>query len=110
MKWEQLLICDDDWGRMRRKALQLASQGIPSLLVVKVKPSPELRELIRMIPPHPLIQQRFLPRKLFRILLPFRLAGLLLTRRIGRVQVDRERTLRSVAPWLQPLGIRCDMA
>ena len=103
-----LMICDGSWGRMRREALERASRGIPSTLLVKVTPSEELRRLIRMIRPHPLIRQRFLSRKLFRVALPFRLALLLPGRRVEAVLFDSPKTFRSFAPWLKLLGIRCE--
>lgn len=102
------MICDGDWGRMRREALSRAERGIPSTLLVKVTPSAELNRLIRMIHPHPLIRQRFIPRKLFRAALPFFLAGLALGRRVETALFDSPRTFRNFAPWLKPLGIRCE--
>jgi ureidoglycolate hydrolase len=60
-----VMICDGGWGRMRREALDRAAQGIPSTLLVKVTPSAELPRLIRMIQPHPLIRQRFIPRRIW---------------------------------------------
>lgn len=105
-----LLVCESDWGRIRRTALRLKAEGVRSVALVRITPGPELRELIRMIPVQPLIRQSFISKKIFRLVLPFQLAFLLLTRRIGRVLVDRERTSRSIAPWLQYLGVRCEMA
>ena len=108
MKPVHLLICDGNWGRMREEALRLEGAGIPSLLLVKVKPSFELRELIRMIPARPLIRHRFIHRKIFRITLPLRVAWLLASQPVGRVVCDRERIFRIFSPWFRRLGIPCE--
>lgn len=93
---------------MRREALSRAEQGIPSTLLVKVTPSAELKQLIRMIRPHPLIRQRFIPRSIFRVALPFFLAGLGLAHRVEAALFDSPRTFRKIAPALRLLGIRCE--
>ncbi len=102
------MICDGGWGRMRQEALERAGRGIPSTLLVKVTPSAELTRLIRMIQPHPLIRQRFIPRSIFRAALPFQLAGLGLGRRVETALFDSPRTFRNFAPVLKRLGIRCE--
>ncbi len=108
MKRIHLLICDSQWGRVREEALRLEGAGIPSLVLAKVTPSAELRELVRMIPARSLIRHRFIPKKIFRPLLPFWIAGLLASRRIGGVVCDRERIYRTLAPWFHRLGIPCE--
>ena len=108
MKEAALMICDGHWGRMRREALDRAARGAPSTLLVKVTPSAELKQLIRMIHPHPLIRQRFIHRKIFRAALPLGLALLLPGRGVRVALFDSPRTFRSFAPWLKLLGIRCE--
>lgn len=104
-----VMICDSNWSRMRREALSRAEQGIPSTLLVKATPSAELKQLIRMIRPHPLIRQRFIPRKLFRVALPFFLAGLGFPgHRVETALFDSPRTFRKIAPALRLLRIRCE--
>lgn len=103
------MVCDGNWSWMRREALERAARGTPSALLVKVTPSAELKHLIRMIQPHPLIRQWFIPRELFRVVLPFCLAGLGFPgRRVEAVLFDSPRTFRNFAPVLKRLGIRCE--
>lgn len=102
-----LLICENHWSRTRETALRLETEGIRSIALVKITPNPELRELIRRMPPHPLIRQHFIHRKFFRVALFLGLPLLLAALRSPIVRCDKEKTFRVLSPRLQRLGIRC---
>lgn len=99
-----LLICDNGWGQMRTLALQVSAAGIRVFLVTKVTRTGELRELIPMIPPDPLIRQYFIPRQYFRVIVAGLSLWLVIRRRAHWAFFDKTQTWKWLGPWLRRMG------
>lgn len=88
-----VLICEDGWEGIREFALFLSERKISVSVVIKGNPRCEVKE---MISPRDGIQNYFLERNLYRVVLYPLLAWLYLRRRWNVCCVTKERTYKEL--------------
>lgn len=95
---------------MRALGLQAQKAGVSVIIAVKVTWSQELRQLVGMIDPYPLIQHRFIARRCWRIRIVGWILWLWISGRLGQVSFDKPRTFHWLGPWIRLMGIQTDLA
>ena len=98
-----LSVVERGWRGARQCSIALAGQGVPVTHLIKGWVPKPVRAIIRPVPGVRLV---IVPRLGFWPTLWSLVAGATLTRRLGWIIVDHERTLGVVSPWCRLFGIR----